>query len=142
MRTPGRVLKLVTLKAKQASALFSSPTGKHMVLADRLNGKLEFYNVDMLMTMTTVENFMAHIKWDPTGSCLIAEIPQNPQTVSLLELLGLPYLLDSSPVTGERTAIPASPVGTEFQTYSEEIPIDDIDEIEDIPEVEGDNIPH
>ena len=30
----------------------------------------------------------------------------------------------------------------EFQTYSEEIPIDDIDEIEDIPEVEGDNIPH
>ncbi|KAF2533187.1 hypothetical protein F2Q70_00033381 [Brassica cretica] len=67
MRTPGRVLKLVTLKAKQASALFSSPTGKHMVLADRLNGKLEFYNVDMLMTMTTVENFMAHIKWDPTG---------------------------------------------------------------------------
>ncbi|KAG2239889.1 hypothetical protein Bca52824_091248 [Brassica carinata] len=72
----------------------------------------------------------------------IPEIPQNPQTVSLLELLGLPYLLDSSPVTGERTAIPASPVGTEFQTYSEEIPIDDIDEIEDIPEVEGDNIPH
>lgn len=57
MRTPGRVLKLVTLKAKQANALFSSPTGKHMVLADRLNGKLEFYNVDMLMTMTTVDNF-------------------------------------------------------------------------------------
>jgi lariat debranching enzyme len=38
----------------------------------------------------------------------IPEIPQNPQTLSLLELLGLPYLLDSSPVTGERTDIPAS----------------------------------
>lgn len=36
------------------------------------------------------------------------EIPQNPQTLSLLELLGLPYLLDSSPITGERTNIPAS----------------------------------
>ncbi|KAF8097563.1 hypothetical protein N665_0286s0071 [Sinapis alba] len=72
----------------------------------------------------------------------IPDIPQNPQTLSLLELLGLPYLLDSSPVTGERTAIPASPAPTDFQTYSEEIPIDDIDEIEDIPEAKGDNIPH
>ncbi|KAG2244272.1 hypothetical protein Bca52824_093869 [Brassica carinata] len=68
MQTPGRVSKLVTLKAKQANALFWSPTGKHMIIADRLNGKLEFYNVDTLMTMATVDNFMAtDIKWDPTG---------------------------------------------------------------------------
>ncbi|KAG2239892.1 hypothetical protein Bca52824_091251 [Brassica carinata] len=74
MRTPGRVLKLVTLKAKQANALFWSPTGKHMIIADGLNGKLEFYIVDMLMTMATVENFMAHIKWDPTGRYVVTVV--------------------------------------------------------------------
>ncbi|CAH2036264.1 unnamed protein product, partial [Thlaspi arvense] len=68
----GRVSKLVTLKAKQANALFWSPTGKHVVLADGLSGfsgKLEFYNVDELVTMATVDNFMAtYIEWDPSGS--------------------------------------------------------------------------
>ncbi|KFK29772.1 hypothetical protein AALP_AA7G177200 [Arabis alpina] len=70
----GRVTKLVTLKGKQANSLFWSPNGKHIILADcsnGFNGKLEFYNVDELMTMATVENFMAtDIKWDPTGSLL------------------------------------------------------------------------
>lgn len=28
----------------------------------------------------------------------------------------------------------------DFQTYSEEIPIDDLDEVEDIPEAQRDNI--
>ncbi|CAN7015435.1 unnamed protein product [Brassica rapa subsp. trilocularis] len=36
MRTPGRVLKLVTLKAKQANAVYWSPTGKHMIIADKV----------------------------------------------------------------------------------------------------------
>ncbi|RID50615.1 hypothetical protein BRARA_H01333 [Brassica rapa] len=69
------------------------------------------------------------------------DIPQNPQTLSLLELLGLPYLLDSSPVTGERTAIPASPAPpSDFQTYdSEEIPIDDTDDLEEIAEAKADD---
>ncbi|KAG7540747.1 Calcineurin-like phosphoesterase domain ApaH type [Arabidopsis thaliana x Arabidopsis arenosa] len=70
----------------------------------------------------------------------IPEIPQNPQTLSLLELLGLPYLLDSSPVTGERTAIPVSPAPSDLPTYdSEEIPIDDIDEIEELEEAKADD---
>ncbi|KAG2291861.1 hypothetical protein Bca52824_038530 [Brassica carinata] len=63
----------------------------------------------------------------------IPDIPQNPQTLSLLELLGLPYLLDSSPVTGERTAIPASPA------LPSEIPIDDIDDLEEIAEAKPDD---
>ncbi|CAF1711808.1 unnamed protein product [Brassica napus] len=63
----------------------------------------------------------------------IPDIPQNPQTLSLLELLGLPYLLDSSPVTGERTAIPASPA------LPSEIPIDDIDDLEEIAEAKADD---
>ncbi|CAN7032637.1 unnamed protein product [Brassica rapa subsp. trilocularis] len=61
------------------------------------------------------------------------DIPQNPQTLSLLELLGLPYLLDSSPVTGERTAIPASPAPPS------EIPIDDTDDLEEIAEAKADD---
>ncbi|AEE85955.1 Lariat debranching enzyme [Arabidopsis thaliana] len=70
----------------------------------------------------------------------IPEIPQNPQTLSLLELLGLPYLLDSSPVTGERTDIPASLAPSDLPTYdSEEIPIDDIDEIEEMEEAKADD---
>ncbi|XP_010436303.1 PREDICTED: lariat debranching enzyme-like [Camelina sativa] len=69
----------------------------------------------------------------------IPEIPQNPQTLSLLELLGLPYLLDSSPVTGERTDIPASLAPSDLPTYdSEEIPIDDIDEIEEMEKAKED----
>ncbi|CAG7898399.1 unnamed protein product [Brassica rapa] len=69
------------------------------------------------------------------------DIPQNPQTLSLLELLGLPYLLNSSPVRGERTAIPTSPaLPSDFQTYdSEEIPIDDIDDLEEIAEAKADD---
>ncbi|KAF3508676.1 hypothetical protein F2Q69_00009753 [Brassica cretica] len=71
----------------------------------------------------------------------IPDISQNPQTLSLLELLGLPYLLDSSPVAGERTAIPASPaLPSDFQTHdSEEIPIDDIDDLEEIAEAKADD---
>ncbi|KAG2319504.1 hypothetical protein Bca52824_012717 [Brassica carinata] len=71
----------------------------------------------------------------------IPEIPQNPQTLSLLELLGLPYLLDTSPVTGERTAIPASPAPpSDYGTYdSEGIPIDDTDDLEEIAEAKGDD---
>uniref|UniRef100_A0A1J3CZK9 Lariat debranching enzyme n=1 Tax=Noccaea caerulescens TaxID=107243 RepID=A0A1J3CZK9_NOCCA len=66
----------------------------------------------------------------------IPEIPQNPQTLSLLELLGLPYLLDSSPITGERTKIPALLAPSDFPTFdSEEIPIDDIDDIDEIEEI-------
>ncbi|VVB10278.1 unnamed protein product [Arabis nemorensis] len=49
----GRVSKLGTLKAKQANALFWSPTGKYIILAGLkgFNGPLEFFNVDELETM-------------------------------------------------------------------------------------------
>lgn len=66
----GRVTKLGTLKAKQANALFWSPTGKYIILAGlkNFNGQLEFFNVDELETMATTEHFMAtDIEWDPTG---------------------------------------------------------------------------
>ncbi|XP_010525890.1 PREDICTED: lariat debranching enzyme [Tarenaya hassleriana] len=67
----------------------------------------------------------------------VPEIPRNPQTLSLLELLGLPYLLDKSSVTREITSTPASPSPTGFSSFdNEEIPIDDddIDEGEEIAE--------
>ncbi|KAG1362077.1 eukaryotic translation initiation factor 3 subunit B [Cocos nucifera] len=66
----GRVSKLATLKAKQANALYWSPSGRFIVLAGLkgFNGQLEFYNVDELETMATGEHFMAtDIEWDPTG---------------------------------------------------------------------------
>ncbi|KAK9058225.1 hypothetical protein SSX86_023065 [Deinandra increscens subsp. villosa] len=66
----GKVLKLTTLKQKQANALFWSPTGRFIILAGLkgFNGQLEFYNVDELETMATAEHFMAtDIEWDPTG---------------------------------------------------------------------------
>ncbi|KAG5142424.1 hypothetical protein JHK82_018119 [Glycine max] len=65
-----RVSKLITLKGKQANALFWSPAGRYIVLAGLkgFNGQLEFYNVDELETMATAEHFMAtDIEWDPTG---------------------------------------------------------------------------
>ncbi|KAI9100011.1 hypothetical protein K1719_024229 [Acacia pycnantha] len=66
----GRISKLVTLKGKQANALFWSPAGHYIVLAGLkgFNGQLEFYNVDELETMAAAEHFMAtDIEWDPTG---------------------------------------------------------------------------
>ena len=65
-----KVKKLITLKGKQANALFWSPTGRFIILAGLkgFNGQLEFYNVDELETMATAEHFMAtDIEWDPTG---------------------------------------------------------------------------
>ena len=65
-----RVTKLTTLKGKQANALYWSPVGCFIVLAGLkgMNGKLEFYNVDELVTVATAEHFMAtDIQWDPTG---------------------------------------------------------------------------
>ncbi|XP_071733109.1 eukaryotic translation initiation factor 3 subunit B-like [Rutidosis leptorrhynchoides] len=66
----GKVVKLTTLKQKQANTLFWSPTGRFIILAGLkgFNGQLEFYNVDELETMATAEHFMAtDIEWDPTG---------------------------------------------------------------------------
>ncbi|XP_068659438.1 eukaryotic translation initiation factor 3 subunit B-like [Aristolochia californica] len=66
----GRVQKLMTLKGKQANALYWSPVGRFIILAGLkgLNGQLEFYNVDESETMATGEHFMAtDIEWDPTG---------------------------------------------------------------------------
>ncbi|XP_010276277.1 PREDICTED: eukaryotic translation initiation factor 3 subunit B-like [Nelumbo nucifera] len=66
----GRVSKLITLKGKQANALYWSPSGRFIILAGlkSFNGQLEFYNVDELETMATGEHFMAtDIEWDPTG---------------------------------------------------------------------------
>ncbi|XP_075646097.1 eukaryotic translation initiation factor 3 subunit B-like [Castanea sativa] len=65
-----KVKKLITLKGKQANALFWSSTGRFIILAGLkgFNGQLEFYNVDELETMATAEHFMAtDIEWDPTG---------------------------------------------------------------------------
>ncbi|TVU10085.1 hypothetical protein EJB05_43593 [Eragrostis curvula] len=66
----GRVSKLVTLKSKEANALYWSPAGRFIVLGGLkgLGGKLEFYNVDELKTMATGEHFLAtDIMWDPSG---------------------------------------------------------------------------
>ncbi|KAK6918126.1 Translation initiation factor, beta propellor-like domain, partial [Dillenia turbinata] len=66
----GRVVKLTTLKGKQANALYWSPAERFIILAGLkvFNGQLEFYNVDELETMATAEHFMAtDIEWDPTG---------------------------------------------------------------------------
>ncbi|GER55854.1 eukaryotic translation initiation factor 3subunit B [Striga asiatica] len=66
----GRVSKLITLKGKQANALYWSPAGRFIVLAGLkgFNGQLEFYNVEELQTMAETEHFMAtDVEWDPTG---------------------------------------------------------------------------
>ncbi|KAL6656264.1 hypothetical protein ACP70R_007090 [Stipagrostis hirtigluma subsp. patula] len=65
-----RLSKLTTLKSTQANALYWSPAGHFILLAELkvFDGKLEFYNVDKLETMATEEHFAAtDIMWDPTG---------------------------------------------------------------------------
>ncbi|KAJ6434817.1 hypothetical protein OIU84_000122 [Salix udensis] len=68
---------------------------------------------------------------DPNGSfsgCL-----RNPQTESLLQLLELPYLLDSTPESREGRYSPSAAHSIQrgsFVHNSEDIPIDDVDESE------------
>ncbi|KAF8780943.1 hypothetical protein HU200_000908 [Digitaria exilis] len=67
---PCRVSKLITLKSKEANALYWCPSGRFILLAGLkgFNGKLEFYNVDALETMSTTDHLMAtDTMWDPTG---------------------------------------------------------------------------
>ncbi|KAJ8751593.1 hypothetical protein K2173_016842 [Erythroxylum novogranatense] len=63
------------------------------------------------------------------------ECPRNPQTQSLLQLLGLPYLLDGESGSSEIASMSAQ----SFQSgstihHNEEIPIDDVDELEEFVE--------
>ncbi|KDP33487.1 hypothetical protein JCGZ_07058 [Jatropha curcas] len=66
------------------------------------------------------------------------DCPRNPQTVSLMQLLELPYLLDSVSESRESTFTPAPLIGGGSSVEdSEEIPIDDVDELEELAEVDG-----
>ncbi|KAE8709180.1 Eukaryotic translation initiation factor 3 subunit B [Hibiscus syriacus] len=66
----GCVAKLTTLKGKQTNSIFWSSGGRFIVFAGLkgFNGQLEFFNVDEIETMATVEHFMAtDVEWDSTG---------------------------------------------------------------------------
>ena len=59
-----------TIKNKTANHLFWSPNGRVIILAGlkTMNGQFEFFDVDTMDTMATVEHFMAtDVEWDPTG---------------------------------------------------------------------------
>lgn len=65
----------------------------------------------------------------PNGS---PALPRNPQTESLLQLLELPYLLDLTSESRDPISSPASMIYRgSLGADSEEIPIDDIDELEE-----------
>lgn len=59
-----------TIKNKTANHLFWSPNGRVVILAGlkTMNGQFEFFDVDAMDTMASVEHFMAtDVEWDPTG---------------------------------------------------------------------------
>ena len=65
-----KVKLLGTIKNKTANHVFWSPRGKVVVLAGlkTMNGQFEFFNVETMETMASVEHFMAtDVEWDPTG---------------------------------------------------------------------------
>nr|XP_023927815.1 lariat debranching enzyme isoform X2 [Quercus suber]POE91491.1 lariat debranching enzyme [Quercus suber] len=64
--------------------------------------------------------------------------PRNPQTESYLQLLELPYLLDSMPEPKDVSYSPAAFIQRgSFSDDSETIPIDDVDELEELAEVDN-----
>ncbi|KAJ4836997.1 hypothetical protein Tsubulata_022209 [Turnera subulata] len=73
--------------------------------------------------------------FDPTHSELsgsFAECLRNPQTEAFLQLLELPYLLDSTSDSREPIQSPSMPVEEgSCADDSEEIPIDDVEELEE-----------
>uniref|UniRef100_A0A2P2L3T8 Lariat debranching enzyme C-terminal domain-containing protein n=1 Tax=Rhizophora mucronata TaxID=61149 RepID=A0A2P2L3T8_RHIMU len=79
--------------------------------------------------------------FNPTQSdsnSTFSECPRNPQTESLLQILGLPYLLDSAPEASELTQTPTLSVQrSSFIGNDEEIPIDDVDDLVELAEVDG-----
>merc|ERR1712216_325375 len=59
-----------TVKNKTANHLFWSPNGRVVILAGlkTMNGQFEFFDVETMETMASVEHFMAtDVEWDPTG---------------------------------------------------------------------------
>ncbi|KAL3497697.1 hypothetical protein ACH5RR_040429 [Cinchona calisaya] len=66
----GKILKLRTLRSKQANTLHWSPAGRFIVFAglNDFAGKIEFYDADEFKTSAMVEHYLATgIQWDPTG---------------------------------------------------------------------------
>lgn len=61
---------------------------------------------------------------------------RNPQTEAFLQLLDLPYLIDDTSESRDMTSSPAPLISRGFSDYSEDIPIDDVDEMEEIAEVD------
>ncbi|KAK7828853.1 hypothetical protein CFP56_029882 [Quercus suber] len=69
---------------------------------------------------------------------LLYGYPRNPQTESYLQLLELPYLLDSMPEPKDVSYSPAAFIQRgSFSDDSETIPIDDVDELEELAEVDN-----
>ncbi|KAJ4901183.1 eukaryotic translation initiation factor 3B-2 [Raphanus sativus] len=79
MKKPGKVTELTSLSNKQADALFWSPKGNLIVLAGLKAGKLEFYDVDRLVAISSVETVNANkVVWNPSGS-YIATVSTMPE---------------------------------------------------------------
>eukprot|EP01135_Chromosphaera_perkinsii_P005513 Nk52_evm62s352 gene=Nk52_evmTU62s352 len=66
----GKVELLKTLEKKTVNRLYWSPKGRFVVVAGlrSLNGILEFWDVENMVSMNNTEHFMAtDLEWDPTG---------------------------------------------------------------------------
>ncbi|CAH9070812.1 unnamed protein product [Cuscuta epithymum] len=75
-----------------------------------------------------------HNSSQPSDSGSFSGHYRNPQTKALLQLLELEYLLDGTSESRELTGNPASFVSTSFNYGTEDIPIDDMDDVEDSEE--------
>lgn len=73
--------------------------------------------------------------FDPSQSNSNSYAPEhhrNPQTQALLQLLELPYLLDDSTASREQSYSSPSVSRGSYSNDSEDIPIDDVDELEEL----------
>uniref|UniRef100_A0A7C8Z2R8 Lariat debranching enzyme C-terminal domain-containing protein n=1 Tax=Opuntia streptacantha TaxID=393608 RepID=A0A7C8Z2R8_OPUST len=68
----------------------------------------------------------------PNANGHAPELYRNPQTEALLQLLELPYLLDDSSASREQSYYSSSLSRGSYSESNEDIPIDDVDELEEL----------
>ncbi|XP_031118995.1 lariat debranching enzyme [Ipomoea triloba] len=84
-----------------------------------------------------VRTVPCHDPCQPLANGVFSGHCRNPQTEALLQLLELEYLLDNKSESREFSGSPASFISSSFDYGTEDIPIDDVDDIDEPKEVDA-----
>ncbi|CAO2831862.1 unnamed protein product [Amaranthus hypochondriacus] len=134
----------ITRAFNSAIPLTKRPADLRSVHADK-EGALQWVRTKLLTRGAKPFEFTQTAPcYDPSQSAntrLSAEHFQNPQTEALLKFLELPYLLDNSIASDVRNYYSPSVSRGSHSNDNEDIPVDDVDELEELATADNEDIP-